>query len=84
MYGTENQAGAQEQAQHWERNSDKQVSEPLKAKSKKLFMPILLFFRCQRIYNGSDKLGNKPIVVNFYVSFQKVVTLSFANRQLLK
>lgn len=32
--------------------------------------------RCQRIYNGSDKMGNKPVVVNFYVSLKQITWLS--------
>ena len=28
----------------------------------------IIINRCHRVYNGADKFGNKPVVVNFHVS----------------
>ncbi len=34
----------------------------------------IIINRCHRIYNGADKFGNKPVVVNFHVS--KIILIS--------
>ena len=30
----------------------------------------IIINRCHRVYNGADKFGNKPVVVNFHVSYR--------------
>ncbi len=41
----------------------------------------IVIMRCQRVFNGTDSKGNKPIVVNFQVS--EYTCRAFTNERVL-